>query len=458
MIEDKRSGCRPFLRVGEPPRNQGGRRHDPLPSFLSAAAQVPPMSPSEFAAGRIEAGTPAFWRALAALFSAGFATFAILYSVQPLLPVFAQEFAQSPAAASLALSSSTLVLAVTMMAASAISEVVGRKPVMAASLVASALLTLAVAFAAAWWQVIVLRLLAGLALSGLPAVSIAYLADEMERKALGLGVGLTIAGNAVGGMLGRLIVAALTDVGSWRLGLGAVGAIGLVLAGVFWVALPASRHFRPVALDARQIIRAFGRHLGDAGLRLLFLEALLLMAGFVTLYNFIGFRLMQPPFLLGQTEVGLVFLTYVFGMLGSTAFGRLGDRFGRRRMLWAAILVMGFGLVLTVPDQLASVVTGMAFFTFGFFGAHSTASSWVGLRAETAKAQASALYLLFYYTGSSIAGPLGGVVWSAAHWPGTVLLIAAIVAAGLAVAILLARTPPPAWMRALGAQEPLGPR
>jgi hypothetical protein len=50
------------------------------------------------------------------------------------------------------------------------------------------------------------------------------------------------------------------------------------------------------------------------------------------------------------------------------------------------------------------------------------------------------------------------VVWSAAHWPGTVLLIAAIVAAGLAVAILLARTPPPAWMQALGAQEPLGPR
>lgn len=417
---------------------------------------MPPSDPDP--ASQIQAGTAAFWRALAALFSAGFATFAILYSVQPLLPVFAEEFAQSPAGASLALSASTLVLAVTMMGASALSEVVGRRPVMAVSLVASALLTIAVAFAAAWWQVIVLRLLAGLALSGLPAVSIAYLADEMDRKALGLGVGLTIAGNAVGGMLGRLIVAALTDLGSWRLGLGAIGVIGLVLSGVFWVALPTARHFRPVAPDVGQILRAFGRHLADAGLRLLFLEALLLMTGFVTLYNFIGFRLTQPPFSLGQTEVGLVFLTYLFGMLGSTVFGRLGDRFGRRRMLWSAILVMGLGLVLTLPDRLVLIVPGMAFFTFGFFGAHSTASSWVGLRAETAKAQASALYLLFYYTGSSLAGPIGGVVWATTRWPGTAALIGGIVAAGLLVAVLLARTPPPAWMQALGAREPAGRR
>ena len=45
----------------------------------------------------IEAGTPTFRRATLALFAAGFSTFAVLYGVQPLLPIFADTFAVSPA-------------------------------------------------------------------------------------------------------------------------------------------------------------------------------------------------------------------------------------------------------------------------------------------------------------------------------------------------------------------------
>ena len=49
--------------------------------------------------------------------------------------------------------------------------------------------------------------LAGLALSGLPAVAMAYLADEMDAQALGLAMGLYIAGSTLGGMAGGLLVA-----------------------------------------------------------------------------------------------------------------------------------------------------------------------------------------------------------------------------------------------------------
>ena len=46
-----------------------------------------------------------------ALFAAGFATFSLLYAVQPLLPAFAREFRVSPAESSLALSLTTGFLA-----------------------------------------------------------------------------------------------------------------------------------------------------------------------------------------------------------------------------------------------------------------------------------------------------------------------------------------------------------
>ena len=72
---------------------------------------------------------------------------------------------------------------------------------------------------------------------------------------------------------------------------------------------------------------------------------------------------------------------------------------------------------MTLPDSLPLTILGVGVLTAGFFGGHSIASSWVGLRAETAKAQASAIYLFFYYAGSSVAGSLGGWAYAATGGP-----------------------------------------
>jgi YNFM family putative membrane transporter len=93
------------------------------------------------------------------------------------------------------------------------------------------------------------------------------------------------------------------------------------------------------------------------------------------------------------------------------------------------------GLLLTLSNALPVIVAGMALFTFGFFASHSVASSWVGRRARAPQALATALYLFFYYAGSSVLGSLCGVVWSGAGWPGVVALLA--LALGLAFLIAL---------------------
>ena len=60
----------------------------------------------------IRRGTPPFIRVTLALFSAGLATFALLYCVQPILPVLSGEFGVSPASSSISLSISTAMLAI----------------------------------------------------------------------------------------------------------------------------------------------------------------------------------------------------------------------------------------------------------------------------------------------------------------------------------------------------------
>ena len=100
------------------------------------------------------------------------------------------------------------------------------------------------------------------------------------------------------------------------------------------------------------------------------------------------------------------------------------------------------GALLTLFGPLVLILAGMVTVTFGFFGAHSVASSWVGQRALTAKAQASALYLFCYYLGSSAIGTLGGVFWARSGWWGVVGLVATLLLLALAVAFRLARLAP----------------
>ncbi|BBE71618.1 inner membrane transport protein YnfM [Pleomorphomonas sp. SM30] len=430
---------------GEGERSESGAGAEPH-ALLAGSVEAEPAPP----AARIAAGTPAFRRLNAGLFAAGFATFALLYSVQPLLPLFADEFGTGAAGASLALSLSTGTLAVALLVASSLSEVTGRKPVMLAALFSSAILTLAVALADDWSVLLALRAATGLALSGLPAVAMAFLVDEVDRPAVGRAMGLYIGGSAIGGMSGRLLVALLADHFGWRVALGVTGAVGLVAAVLLWRFLPPARHFVARRPDVPALARSLLAHLGDRGLVLLFAEGFLLMGAFVTLYNYLGFRLLAPPYGLGHGAVGAIFTTYLFGTVASAWMGTLSDRFSRRRVLPASIAVMAAGLGLTMLADLAAIVAGVALFTFGFFGAHSVASGWVGLRAETAKAQASSLYLLAYYAGSSLAGTAGGLLWTAGGWTGVAGFVAALTAMAIGVSWLLARTPPPAWMRRAG--------
>lgn len=390
---------------------------------------------------RIESGTPAFRRLNLALFAAGFSTFAILYCVQPLLPAFSTEFGVSAAASSLSLSLSTALLAVAMLVAGSLSEVWGRKPVMVASLLSSAVLTLLSAFAPSWPSFLAARMLIGVTLSGLPAVAMAYVSEEVNPRSIGLAMGLFIGGNAVGGMAGRVISGVVTDFGSWRLAIGVIGAIGLVSAVAAWRSLPASVHFIPRRARLSDLLGSFAEHLRNPGLRALFAEAFLLMGSFVTLYNYLGYRLVAPPYSLSQTAIGGIFAAYLIGTVSSAWIGELAGRLGRSRVLWVMIAIMGAGVALTLIDHLIPILAGIVAVTFGFFGAHSIASSWVGSRARSARAQASALYLFCYYLGSSAVGTLGGVFWTYGGWWGVSGLVAALLVVALAIALRLAAMP-----------------
>ncbi len=366
----------------------------------------------------LEAGTPAFWRTNFAMFFGGFATFAMLYGTQAMLPIFTTEFDISPATASLSVSVGTAGLALMLIPASILADRYGRRQIMRASLLLAAIIALGCAAVTDFHQLLILRALLGIALAGLPASAMAYLGEEMAPNAQNRAMGIYIAGNAMGGMSGRFLAALIAEWTSWHVALAALGVLGSIAAFIFWRYLPASRHFHPRAAAIGRILHDARRIGGDKGLLLLFLIASLLMGTFIGLYNYLGFHLSEAPFNLSHTAVSTIFLLYILGIWGSTWSGRLADRLGRHNVLWAMAAAMGCGLAITLANQLPLVIFGVALFTFGFFGTHTVASGWVGYRAREQRALATALYLCSYYFGGSVLGSLSGLAWHFDGWIG----------------------------------------
>ncbi|WP_205709250.1 MFS transporter, partial [Kineococcus siccus] len=353
-------------------------------------------------------------RIVVALFAAGVATFAQLYSVQAVLPALAGDLDVTASRAALGVSVATGALAVGVVGWSALADRVGRVPAMVASVVLASALGLAVPVAPGLGGLLVLRALQGAALGGLPAVAMAYLAEEVRAAHVARAAAAYVAGTSVGGLSGRVVSSAVADLASWRWGVGAVAVLGVAATVVFCVLVPRSRGFtgRRRAPGEAGLARRLSAALADPGLLVLYAQALLLMGAFVTVYNYLGFRLLAAPYGLSQTVVGLLFVTYLAGTASSALAGRLAERTSRLTVLLAAGAAFAAGCLLTLAGPLPLVVAGLVLLTAGFFAAHATASGWTGARARPGvRAQASALYTFAYYLGSSVLGWLGGAFW-----------------------------------------------
>ncbi|MEX2741418.1 MFS transporter [Rhizobium mongolense] len=394
--------------------------------------ETPAASPAK---EYLQRGTASYRRASLALFLSGFSTFSLLYCVQPLLPIFADEFSVSPAQSSLSLSLSTGFLAIAIICAAAISEGLGRRSLMSISLVGAAALTIAAAFAPDWHLLLVIRALQGFVLGGVPAVAMAYLAEEIDPRGLGATMGLYVGGTAFGGMSGRVLTGIFAEYLTWRPAMFLIGAIGLAAAAGFIALLPASRNFiRRPGFDPKFHLKAWLAHMRNPALPFIFAIAFLAMGSFVTIYNYAGFRLVAAPYDLTQTELGLIFTVYLFGIGASSVGGILGDRFGHFAVLLTGIAIIAVGSALTLSAFLPVIIFGIIVLTSGFFMSHSIASGLVGKLARGTKGHASSLYMLGYYVGSSVMGSAGGWFFAIEGWTAVVFFTLGMLALAFAAA------------------------
>ncbi|MFQ3783197.1 MFS transporter [Staphylococcus saprophyticus] len=385
----------------------------------------------------VKKGSQAYIKIIVALFISGFTIFSILYSVQPLIPHFTNAFNVSETVASLALSATTITLAIAMLFFGALSEVLGRKPIMIFSVISVSLLALVQPFILDFNTFLIVRLIQGICLAGLPSIAMAYIGEEISSHNLPEAMGIYISGNAFGGAFGRIFTGFISSIYGYQTGLISIGIISVIAAILFTFLLPASNHFEKQRFSVKALLVSYSKHLKNIRLLKPFMIGFLLLGCNIAAFNYIGFVLADEPYHLHDSVISFVYLLFLIGMISSILNAKLRAQLGTLNALKFSILLLIFGIWITLLPPLPFKILGLAFSVYAFFSGHAIASAVVTSRAEDHKAQASSLYLLFYYMGSSVGGTLAGIFYGAIQWPGVVLMITAFMIIAFIIALTI---------------------
>ena len=345
--------------------------------------------------------------AVLAAVCAGLASFNALYATQAILPDISAEFGVSPSIAALTVSATTGALALSLIPVGIASERWGRRRVMQYSIICATLMSLLLAIAPSAESLIALRAIQGIAVAGVPAVAMVYLAEEVAPEYLPKVMGMYVAGTSLGGLSGRLIPGVVLEVASWRVALVCSAAFAIGTGVLTAWKMPASQNFEAKRITVGHELRALRSHLAEPRLVKLFALAFLFMGGFVSLYNYLGFRLTED-FGLAPSVAALVFVLYLSGTWSSARAGNFVRRWGRGKVLVGCVVMALIGLCGLLVSWLPLAIVATLVFTASFFAAHSVASGWVGAVATHDRAEASSMYMLLYYVGSSVVGWVSG--------------------------------------------------
>ncbi|HVX67736.1 MAG TPA: MFS transporter [Bryobacteraceae bacterium] len=368
---------------------------------------------------------------------AGFSAFLTLYAPQPLLPMLGHAFHKSPAEVSLLVSISTLAVALAAPLAGSIADRWGRKRVIVPATLLLAVPTLAAATSGSFGQLLFWRFWQGILTPGIFAVTVAYINEEWHEGA-GAAVAAYVTGTVLGGFCGRTLAAVVAGHLAWQWAFALLGILTAGCGAGVWRWLPQDR-VRP--RRAGGAARSILRHLRNPQLLATYAAGFCVLFSLLGTFTYVNFYLAAPPFYLGTTALGMLFVVYLVGAVVTPWAGRWIDRVGHRAAFSGALALALSGCLLTLVRSLPLIVAGLAISCTGVFIAQSAANAYIGIVATEAKAAAVGLYVTFYYLGGSFGAALPGHVWPLGGWPACVALIATVQLATIAVARCFWRAP-----------------
>ena len=373
-----------------------------------------------------------------AVATAGFCAFLNLYSPQALLPALAREFGVGAAEISTIMTASALAIALTAPFTGAVADVLGRKRVITAAMLAVVVPMAGAALAPDVNALIVWRFIQGLLLPPIFAVTVAYIGDEWPPAEVPGVAGIYIAGSSLGGFCGRFIPGALHDLIGWRGGFLALAALSLAGALILAWLLPREKSFvrsEDLGASARQMLR----HLKNPQLLATYAIGFGVLFNFVAVFTYVSFHLAAPPYDFSSTLLGAIFVTYLVGTIVAPMTGWMVARLGRRWFILTVIATWAAGALLMLAPPVAAIVAGLILCAACGMLCQTIATGYVTAIAKDGRSSAVGLYVTSFYVGGSMGALLPGLAWNAGGWPACIAMVVVMLAAMALIAALAYR-------------------
>jgi YNFM family putative membrane transporter len=373
-----------------------------------------------------------------AVATAGFCTFLTLYSPQALLPALSREFGVGAAEISAIMTASTLAIALTAPFTGAIADVLGRKRVIAAAMLAVVVPMAGAALAPDVQALIAWRFFQGLLLPPIFAVTVAYIGDEWPPAQVAGVAGIYIAGSSLGGFCGRFIPGVLGDLIGWRGGFLALAGLSLVGAVMVMLLLPREKGFvrsHGLSASAWQMLR----HLKNPQLLATYGIGFGVLFNFIAVFTYVSFHLAGPPYHFSSTLLGAIFVTYLAGTVIAPMTGWMMARLGRRRFILVVIAAWAGGAFLMMLPSVPAIIAGLTFCAGCGMLCQTISTGYVTEIAKEGRSSAVGLYVTAFYVGGSMGAFLPGLAWEWGGWPASIAMVVAMLAVMAAIAALAYR-------------------
>jgi predicted MFS family arabinose efflux permease len=363
-----------------------------------------------------------------AIAAVGFCAFLNLYSPQALLPALARDFGVGAAEISTIMTASTLAIALSAPFTGALADVLGRKRVIVAAMLAVAVPTAGIAFAPDVPALIIWRFVQGVLLPPIFAVTVAYIGDEWPRAEVASAAGIYVAGSSLGGFCGRFIPGVLGDLVGWRGAFFSLAWLSLAGAAIVMALLPPEKNFvrsHGIATSARQMLQ----HLKSPRLVATYAIGFGVLFNFVAVFTYVSFHLAAEPYRFSSTMLGTIFITYLVGAVLSPMAGRMMARFGRRSFMLATIAVWASGAVVTLALPVSAIIAGLILCAACGMLCQTVTTSYVTTIVRAGRSSAVGLYVTCFYAGGSMGAFLPGLAWSSGGWLACILMVIVMLAA-----------------------------
>jgi YNFM family putative membrane transporter len=371
-------------------------------------------------------------RAGVALFLGASAMFANMYSTQAILPDIEEGLHASAPAAGLTISVVVLAVAAGGWVAGPLSDRLGRARVMSSAAVLICIPTAIAGLAPTMPALLAIRTCQGLLMPGLLTVAVPYVTERFRGRAAGAAMGAYTASLVFGGLVGRVGTALVAHWTSWRVALEAltIPTVAGALAMYLWLPRDEPRHVR------RELRAVVAEHARNASLFLNALAAGATFFAFVGIFTFATHRLTGPPFDLSLGAAGLVYAVWIVGAFVPLV-GHAAVRVGPERLLPFLLAGAGVGAALTLVDDLAAVIVGLALLAGAMFSTVTTCQLLIPRLVSHHRGTATSLHQTVYYVFGGAGAYLPGL-WLADGWHAVVATCMIAVAVGAAASLGLA--------------------